>query len=43
MITPLLVFLLALIGARIEAGWIYWAMLVLFGAFGLYKEFIHNK
>lgn len=43
MITPLLVFLLLYVGAKVEANLIYWAMLVLFGAFGLYKEFIHNK
>lgn len=43
MITPLLVFLLSYIGARIETTPIYWVMLVLFGAVGLYKEFTRNK
>jgi hypothetical protein len=43
MITPLLIFLLSYIGARVEATWIYWVILVLFGAVGLYKELIHHK
>lgn len=39
MITPLLVFLLLYVGAKVEANLIYWILLIFFAIVGLYKDF----